>query len=85
MSRCIPIGAINRGWTVLAAFLSACMLILAVVHPVEALGAQHDEIRRVLILHSFGAISGLGDAMRQPFARSWGVCRHGNSIFRTTP
>lgn len=54
MSRCIPIGAINRGWTVLAAFLSACMLILAVVHPVEALGAQHDEIRRVLILHSFG-------------------------------
>ncbi|NGX94038.1 MAG: ATPase, partial [Candidatus Afipia apatlaquensis] len=54
MSRCIPIGAMNRGWAILAAFLSACMLILAIVSPGQALGAQQDEIRRVLILHSFG-------------------------------
>lgn len=54
MSRRVPIGAINPGWPVLAVFLSALMLILAVTRPGPASSAQRDEFKRVLILHSFG-------------------------------
>jgi signal transduction histidine kinase len=51
MSRRVPIGAVNPGWPVLAAFLCACVLILA-ARPASS--APRDESKRVLILHSFG-------------------------------
>lgn len=54
MSRRVPIGAINPGWPVLAAFLCACTLILAAIRPGPASSAPRDESKRVLILHSFG-------------------------------
>lgn len=54
MSRRVPIGAINPSLPALAAFLSAWMLIVAVLHSGPARGAQRDEVKRVLILHSFG-------------------------------
>lgn len=54
MSRSVPIGAVNPGWTVLAVFLCACMLVLAATRPGSAGSAPRDESKRVLILHSFG-------------------------------
>lgn len=54
MSRSVPIGAVNPGWTVLAVFLCACMLVVATTRPGPAGSAPRDESKRVLILHSFG-------------------------------
>jgi signal transduction histidine kinase len=53
MSVRIPIGAINRGWSVLAARLCVCLVVWAGL-PGPASSAPSDEHKRVLILHSFG-------------------------------
>lgn len=50
MSRRVPIGSINASWPVLAAFLSALILILAFVLSGPASSAPYDESRRVLTL-----------------------------------
>ena len=53
MSVRIPIGAINQGWSVLAARLCVCLVVWAGL-PGPASSAPSDEHKRVLILHSFG-------------------------------
>jgi signal transduction histidine kinase len=50
----VPIGAINRGWSVLAARLCACLLVLAAILPGPASSTPRGEPKRVLMLHSFG-------------------------------
>ncbi|MEH2545050.1 signal transduction histidine kinase [Bradyrhizobium sp. AZCC 2262] len=50
----VPIGAINRGWSVLAAPLCACLLVLAAILPGPASSTPRGEPKRVLMLHSFG-------------------------------
>ena len=54
MSGGVPIGAINRGWPVLAARLCACLLVLAAILPGPASSTPRGEPKRVLMLHSFG-------------------------------
>ena len=54
MSGGVPIGAINRGWPVLAAWLCACLLVLAAILPGPASSTPRGEPKRVLMLHSFG-------------------------------
>jgi signal transduction histidine kinase len=54
MSGRVAIGAINRGWPVVAARLCVCLLILAAILPGPASSAPRGELKRVLILHSFG-------------------------------
>ena len=54
MSGRVPIGAINRGWSVLAACLCVLLVVWAAVLPGPASSAPRDDPKRVLILHSFG-------------------------------
>ncbi len=55
MSGRVPIGAINRGWSVLAArSLCVCLLVWAAILPGPASSAPRGEAKRVLMLHSFG-------------------------------
>jgi signal transduction histidine kinase len=54
MSGHVAIGAINRGWPIVAARLCACMLVLAAILPKPASSAPRGELKRVLMLHSFG-------------------------------
>jgi signal transduction histidine kinase len=54
MSGGVPIGAINRGWSVVAARLCVCLLVGAAILPGPASSAPRDEPKRVLMLHSFG-------------------------------
>jgi signal transduction histidine kinase len=54
MSGRVAIGAINRGWPVVAARLCVCLLVLAAILPGPASSAPRGELKRVLMLHSFG-------------------------------
>ena len=59
MSGRVAIGAINPGWPVVAArvcvcLLSVCLLVLAAILPGPASSAPRGELKRVLMLHSFG-------------------------------
>jgi hypothetical protein len=54
MSGRVAIGAINPGWPVVAARLCVCLLVLAAILPGPASSAPRGELKRVLMLHSFG-------------------------------
>ena len=54
MSGGVAIGAINSGWPVVAARLCVCLLVLAAILPGPASSAPRGELKRVLMLHSFG-------------------------------
>ena len=54
MSGGVPIGAINRGWSVLAAHLCVWLLVWASVLPGPASSAFKGDPKRVMIPHSFG-------------------------------
>src|SRR6266852_754129 len=54
MSGRVAIGAINRGWPIVAARLCVCLLVLAAILPGPASSAPRGELKRVLMLHSFG-------------------------------
>ncbi len=59
MSGRVAIGAINPGWPVVAArlcvcLLGVCLLVLAAILPGPASSAPRGELKRVLMLHSFG-------------------------------
>jgi signal transduction histidine kinase len=54
MSGGVAIGAINSGWPVVAARLCICLLVLAAILPRPASSAPRGELKRVLMLHSFG-------------------------------
>src|SRR5436190_18663582 len=54
MSGRVAIGAINPGWPVVAARLCVCLLVLAAILPEPASSAPRGELKRVLMLHSFG-------------------------------
>lgn len=55
MSGGVPIGAINRGRSVLAARFCVCLVVLAAaIVPGPASSAPRGEPKRVLMLHSFG-------------------------------
>jgi hypothetical protein len=54
MSGGVAIGAINAGWPVVAARLWVCLLVLAAILPGPASSAPRGELKRVLMLHSFG-------------------------------
>src|SRR5882757_7194280 len=59
MSGRVAIGAINPGWPVLAirlcvCLLGVCLLVLAAMLPGPASSAPRGELKRVLMLHSFG-------------------------------
>jgi signal transduction histidine kinase len=50
----VPTAAISPGWPVLAARLCVCLLVLAAILPGPASGEPRGELKRVLMLHSFG-------------------------------
>src|SRR5437868_2172741 len=50
MSGRVPIGAINRGWRILAARLCVCLLVWAAILPGPASSAPRGEAKRVLML-----------------------------------
>src|SRR3981189_683824 len=54
MSGRVAIGAINPGWPVVAARLCVCLLVLTTILPGPASSAPRGEVKRVLMLHSFG-------------------------------
>src|SRR6266446_1889108 len=54
MSGRVAIGAINPGWPVVAARLCVCLLVFAAILPGPASSAPRGELKRVLMLHSFG-------------------------------
>ena len=54
MSGGVPIGAINRGWSVLAAHLCVWLLVWASVLPGPASSTFKGDPKRVMIPHSFG-------------------------------
>jgi len=54
MSGPVAIGVINPGWPVVAARLCVCLLVLAAILPGPASSAPRGELKRVLMLHSFG-------------------------------
>ena len=54
MSGGVAIGAINPGWPVVAARLCVCLLVMAAILPGPASSAPRGELKRVLMLHSFG-------------------------------
>src|SRR5882724_10118686 len=54
MSGRVAIGAINPGWPVVAVRLCVCLLVLAAILPGPASSAPRGELKRVLMLHSFG-------------------------------
>jgi len=54
MSGRVAIEAINPGWPVVAARLCVCLLVLAAILPGPASSAPRGELKRVLMLHSFG-------------------------------
>lgn len=54
MSGRVALGEINRSWSVLAARLCVCLLVLTVTLPRPASSAPRGEPKRVLMLYSFG-------------------------------
>jgi signal transduction histidine kinase len=54
MSVRVPIGAINQGWSVLAARLCVCLMVLTTMLPATSSAEPRGEPKRVLMLHSFG-------------------------------
>jgi signal transduction histidine kinase len=54
MSERAPIATVNTTWPILAASLCVCLLAWAVIFPGPARSIPRGELKRVLILHSFG-------------------------------
>jgi hypothetical protein len=54
MSGRVPIPAIKPGWSILAARLCVCLLVLLAIQPGPASSTPRGEPKRVLMLHSFG-------------------------------
>jgi len=54
MSGRVPIPAIKPGWSILAARLCVCLLVLLAIQPGPASSTTRGEPKRVLMLHSFG-------------------------------